>query len=95
MIWQSAVYLLAASDQSSGSELLNLMRDFSREAHRLWPAFDAHPPVFVEREDIAEFFAPNDVIVHLKFKACDSDLFSLILPYDTVFALTQGLRRSG
>jgi len=94
MIWQSAVYLLTASDRSGGCALSNLMRDFSREAHRVWPALDAHPPVFVEREDIAEFFAPNDVIVPLEFEAEMSGLYSIILPYDAIFSLAQACRET-
>lgn len=93
MIWQSSFYLLFANDQTGDGQLERFMAHFCQVANKSWPAFDGHPPQAVDFEDLREFFAPTDVIVHLEFQSDALNELGLVLPYQSVFALAKAADR--
>jgi hypothetical protein len=68
------------------------MAAFCKSASRFWPIFDGHPPKPIDREDIGEFFAPNDIIINLEFSSGSTEALSIILPYQALFPLAKATK---
>ena len=94
MIHQSAFYLLAASAITPKEVLEKLMGSFCRNANKYWHPFDGHPPQIIEGEDLGEFYAPNDIVVHLVFSNKTHSPLSILLPYQALFSLAKATDES-
>ncbi len=92
MIYQSAFYLLLGQRKDDKEELETLMANFCKAANKCWGIFDGNPPQLIEKEDVGIFFAPSDIIMHLQLSR-DSIQSSLILPYQTIFAMAKSAEK--
>ena len=93
MIHQSAFYLLSSAQPFQKDDIKRHMADFCKVAQKQWGVFDGHPPQDIEPEDLNLFFAPGDILMRVRLGSSDSQ-WSLILPYQSIYAMAKALERS-